>query len=862
MCYEREYRFLKNQFTFSVYDVCTTKIRIKREAFINPMGSLIEQIDLFEYTSDDVNFSIHILDELIDKISLDEEASIMLGCRACGDCDIIHDIRCDIHSMFYKLQRNYNDIASSNDDNKRKVEYTRLLKGFRLIAEVLRDSDFSMDVVAACIVSIRESSKHCMSNWKLTLIGFIVNFEPHIKKMLEQRGKVFQKKRFINDEEDRIYDLLLNAFYRAKNSVTADLISIFIERSRVLEGENTHYRDVCTNFLNREYNMNLPELNDVSENLFSSTLIANIEDVFRKYVERMGMEELIFDKAMKNCIDDIKEHPQKINQVMNWFYMYLRDKGMMNIQKDDRKVYDFIDSYVTYGEYSCKLRYAALKEMMVYYGFVDVCAQNKINFKIGRVIQKLLEVDKNNVVDKNRFKRDVVSILGENLDTLIKFISYPVVMSYNMFGIEDIQSIFIDKSRYNTWLQVAAMCGNNMIVRYLVENGADVNSVDDTGFTVCMYACESGNREVIKYLLECGVDINKEDNNGRTVLSVASSKNYCDVVTYLLRMGADVNTKDFLGWSPIIIACNNNNMELVVRLVKYGADVDAVGEESCTALMYACDRENMDIVRYLVERRVDVNRKNSGGWTALLIACKKNNLELVQYLVEHGSDINCESNVKCTALMIACEQNNMHIVRYLVERGADVNRKSTDGWTALLVASKNDNTNIVVYLVEHGADVNYKDSNDITALSIVCKNNNVELMKYLVENFANISMLGREDKFKINVLVCNDNEFKVNISVDIQHSIQSKNIDKLTKCLDKYMIELSQNEEIKLWEVVNCINYLDGNKLSNEFGRVVYTFKKCMFEYMKRKILNIVPLNRKRIRYEVEHRRDKNIKLK
>ena len=181
---EEEFRFLKDRFTFSVYDICTTKVSSKEEAFVNPMGSLIEQMDLFEYSSDDINCSICIVDELLNKIAIDKKALSVLGCEVCGDCDAVCEVRCDIHNMFHKLQKNYTDIASSNDDNRRRVEYQRLLKGFRLIVQVLSESLLPLDVIAANIATIRESSKHCMSNWKLTLIGLMINFEPHIENLL------------------------------------------------------------------------------------------------------------------------------------------------------------------------------------------------------------------------------------------------------------------------------------------------------------------------------------------------------------------------------------------------------------------------------------------------------------------------------------------------------------------------------------------------------------------------------------------------------------------------------------------------------------------------------------------------------
>jgi len=70
--------------------------------------------------------------------------------------------------------------------------------------------------------------------------------------------------------------------------------------------------------------------------------------------------------------------------------------------------------------------------------------------------------------------------------------------------------------------------GNETLVKYLVEHGADVNEAgiiyccyyyfDNRILTPLMVACSIGNLNIVKYLVEHGADINKNVDNKYTAL--------------------------------------------------------------------------------------------------------------------------------------------------------------------------------------------------------------------------------------------------------------------------------------------------------------------------------------------------------
>jgi len=50
--------------------------------------------------------------------------------------------------------------------------------------------------------------------------------------------------------------------------------------------------------------------------------------------------------------------------------------------------------------------------------------------------------------------------------------------------------------------------GNENLVKYLIEQGADINKEDVNGKTPLFYVCSSGNENLVKYLME--LKINKQ----------------------------------------------------------------------------------------------------------------------------------------------------------------------------------------------------------------------------------------------------------------------------------------------------------------------------------------------------------------
>ncbi|MCL5436393.1 MAG: ankyrin repeat domain-containing protein [Candidatus Dependentiae bacterium] len=110
-------------------------------------------------------------------------------------------------------------------------------------------------------------------------------------------------------------------------------------------------------------------------------------------------------------------------------------------------------------------------------------------------------------------------------------------------------------------------------IKFLVENGADVNIKNKHGARPLHWACFNNNVEMIKFLVEKGADVNVKNGFGEPPLYWACFNDNVEAVKFLVENGADVNIKDGFGETPLHWACFNNNVEMVKFLVENGADV-------------------------------------------------------------------------------------------------------------------------------------------------------------------------------------------------------------------------------------------------------------------------------------------------
>lgn len=83
-------------------------------------------------------------------------------------------------------------------------------------------------------------------------------------------------------------------------------------------------------------------------------------------------------------------------------------------------------------------------------------------------------------------------------------------------------------------------------VKFLLENGANVNTKDKKGFTLLMYCVQCNDINLIKLALSYGALICSRDKSGFTALDYAVKNNNLEIVKLLCTNGAIVYDHSYM----------------------------------------------------------------------------------------------------------------------------------------------------------------------------------------------------------------------------------------------------------------------------------------------------------------------------
>ena len=156
-------------------------------------------------------------------------------------------------------------------------------------------------------------------------------------------------------------------------------------------------------------------------------------------------------------------------------------------------------------------------------------------------------------------------------------------------------------------LHDAAEAGDLERVQVLVEQGVDKDCTDNiNNWTPLCIASQSNHLRVVRYLVEQGADMEKASGLGVTPLVIASTYGYTEVVQYLLEQGANRDKADSVGWTSLHYAAYRNHLEVAKLLMAYGADLNASDNMRKLPIDWACNEEIRQAIRDEAERRRDL----------------------------------------------------------------------------------------------------------------------------------------------------------------------------------------------------------------------------------------------------------------
>ncbi|XP_074420504.1 protein phosphatase 1 regulatory subunit 12B isoform X9 [Larus michahellis] len=200
-------------------------------------------------------------------------------------------------------------------------------------------------------------------------------------------------------------------------------------------------------------------------------------------------------------------------------------------------------------------------------------------------------------------------------------------------------------------------------------------------------ACIDENLDMVKFLVDNGANVNQQDNEGWTPLHAVASCGYLNIAEYLISHGANVAAVNSEGEVPSDIAEEAAMKDLLLEQVKkQGVDLDMARKEEEQQML-------QDARQWLNSGRIEDVKQPRTGATALHVAAAKGYSEVMRLLIQAGFNLNVQDNDGWTPLHAAAHWGVKEACSILAEALCDMDIRNKLGQTPFDVADEG--------LVEH-----------------------------------------------------------------------------------------------------------------------------------------------------------------
>lgn len=257
-------------------------------------------------------------------------------------------------------------------------------------------------------------------------------------------------------------------------------------------------------------------------------------------------------------------------------------------------------------------------------------------------------------------------------------------------------------------LHLAAYYGRISVMEFLLKHNVDIHSTskgvarghDDENWTALFWAIYGNQKEAVRFLVENGANVEALTKRKNRPLHVAAREGHSQIIDLLVDLGATISaTQGEFGFTPLSTAAFYNKSSSVIALINHGGEFemkDASWGHSpirWSAMHYAYNNETVEILAAL---GADTNFDY--GWGTW-----EEDAHLV--IVKHGKDkfIKNESALR-RAIRLGYHGSQLDKVLAESHNDESIHEKDKKGVTIFDIALATRNQEALLFLLDNNAD--------------------------------------------------------------------------------------------------------------------------------------------------------------
>ncbi len=430
-----------------------------------------------------------------------------------------------------------------------------------------------------------------------------------------------------------------------------------------------------------------------------------------------------------------------------------------------------------------------IAETLILFGMnLNILDTQGRNVLFNTILLGIKNIDILKLMIKKEININQTDVNGENiLDEILYILELQLQPEKKLLQLEGNYSLIKKETKY---LELA---------KILIENGLDINKMDEQGVTTLSKEVEKKNYEHIEFLIDCGADINLKNLNGKTLLlnEVMKGNSNYKMINFLLAHGANIDLED--GEEKTIIddlveiiliqkGFKEEDFEkypniyeeedyllLLKKMLSFRPILDKRRSDGRNILFDVITYNDFDTIRLLLNYGVNPNVVDNEGNTPLSVLVdhglklednkeRELFLERLVFLLKFRVNIDIQDKNGYTVLHKTVIANDLTVVEKLLTKKADLTITDNQGRTALHHTQWNGNHKIARWLIAAGADINQIDKSGFTLLNYAAIFGHIDLVVTLI---------------KSGVLMYNRKRKSIKVAKLLKE--KEKNLDKLLK---------------------------------------------------------------------------------